>query len=176
VGRQFIVVSAIALLAVSASQLTFGQGSGPRSHPRPNRQFNGAPRARLYQLSPEERQAFRRNAERWLQMNPEQQKMLREREQVRRQRLKVEAEAAIRQLGLRLDPNAQDQFEARYMQERRKIERDLRQEFEAKRQEQNERLKSEFQSRQGGAASTASPATSAKPTTTGPGASRNPRR
>jgi hypothetical protein len=97
VGRQFIVVSAVALLAVSASQLTFGQGSGPRSHPRPNRQFNGAPRSRLYQLSPEERQAFRRNAERWLQMNPEQQKMLREREQVRRQRLKVEAEAAIRQ-------------------------------------------------------------------------------
>jgi hypothetical protein len=174
VGRQFIVVSAVALLAVSVSQVTFGQGSGPRSHARPNRQFNG-PRARLYQLSPEDRQAFRRNAERWLQMNPEQQKMLREREQVRRQRLKVEAEAAIRQLGLRLDPNAQDQFEARYMQERRKIERDLRQEFETKRQEQNERLKSEFQSRQGGAPSTASPATSAKPTTTSPGASRNPR-
>jgi hypothetical protein len=173
VGRQFIVVSAVALLAVSASQATFGQGSGPRSHARPNRQFNG-PRAPLYQLSPEERQAFRRNAERWLQMNPEQQKMLREREQVRRQRLKAEAEAAMRQLGLRLDPNAQDQFEARYMQERRKIERDLRQEFETKRQEQNERLKSEFQSRQGGAPSTASPATSAKPATTSPGGSRNP--
>jgi hypothetical protein len=107
-------------------------------------------------------------------MNPEQQKMLREREQLRQQRLKAEAEATIRQLGLRLDPNAQDQFEARYMQERRKIERDLRQEFEAKRQEQNERLKSEFQPRQGGGASTASPATSAKPPTTGPGTLRDP--
>jgi hypothetical protein len=155
-------------MAVSASQVSLAQGSGPHSHGRPSRQFNGnGPRDRLYQLSPEERQAFRRNAERWLQMNPEQQKALREREQVRRARLKAEAEATIRQLGLRLDPNAQDQFEARYMQERRKIERDLRQEFEAKRQQQNERLKNEFQSHQGDATSNASPSTSAKPSGSG---------
>ena len=100
-------------------------------------------------------------------MNPEQQKSLRERELVHRQKLKAEAEATIRQLGLRLDPNAQGQFEARYLQERRKIERELRQEVEAKRQMQlpqlNERLKSEFQPHQGGTASTASPAMPAQP-------------
>jgi len=94
-------------------------------------------------------------------MNPEQRKVLRERELARQQRLKAEAEAAMRQLGLSLDPNAQGQFEARYFQERRRIERELRQEVEAKRQQQlpqlNEKLKSEFQPHQGGAATNASP-------------------
>jgi hypothetical protein len=90
--------------------------------------------------------------------------MLREREQARRQRLKAEAEEAMRQMGLRLDPNAQGQFEARYVQERRRIERQLRQEVEAKRQQQlpklNERLKSEFEPRQGGGSTTTTPVVS----------------
>jgi hypothetical protein len=95
---------------------------------------------------------------------------LREREQARQQRLKTEAEAAMRQLGLRLDPNAQGQFEARYFQERRRIERELRQETEAKRQQQlpqlNERLKSEFQPKGSGAANanpSVEPSASARP-------------
>ncbi len=129
-------------------------------------------RQRFNQLTPEERQVFQRNAERWLKMNPEQQKMMREREQARRVQMKVEAEAAMHQMGLRLDPNAQGQFESRYMQERRRMERQLRQEAEAKRQQQlpqiNERLRTEFQSHQNGAATeaggqSASPAGSAKP-------------
>jgi hypothetical protein len=132
--------------------------------------FNSG-RDRFYQLSPDERQAFRRNAQRWLQMNPEQRKILREREFARQQQLKAEAESAMRQLGLRLDPNAQGQFEARYFQERRRIERELRQEVEAKRQQQlpqlNEKLKSEFQPHSAGTATSASPVTepsgSAKP-------------
>ncbi len=64
-------------------------------------------------------------------MNPEQQKLLRERYNLHRQQLKNEAEAALRQSGLRLDQSAHDQFEARYLQERRKIERELREQFEA---------------------------------------------
>ena len=83
-------------------------------------------------------------------MNPEQRNILREREKVRRQQMKNEAEAALRDSGIRVDPNARDQFESRYFQERKRIERDLRQELEAKRQQQlnelNERLKHEFQS------------------------------
>jgi hypothetical protein len=99
-------------------------------------------------------------------MSPEQQKLMRERETQRRQQLKNEADAALRQSGLRLDDSARDQFEARYLQERRKIERDLRQETEAKRQQQlpqlNERLKSEFQPHQGSPAASVSPTTSSK--------------
>jgi hypothetical protein len=128
---------------------------------RPHNQFrNGGGQERLYRLSPDERQALQRNAERWLRMNPEQQKILREREQVRRQQMKIEAEAAMRQSGLRLDGSARDQWEARYLQERRRIERELRQEVETKRQQQlpqlNERLKSEFQSTQGNPSPSAS--------------------
>lgn len=115
-----------------------------------NNQLRGSPRDRLFQLSPEERQTFKRNAERWLQMNQEQRNILREREKVRRQQMKIEAEAALRDSGIRVDPNARDQFESRYLQERKRIERDLRQEVEAKRQQQlnelRERLKTEFQS------------------------------
>ena len=106
-------------------------------------------RSRVHQLSPEERQTFKKNAERWLQMNQEQRNVLRAREKVRQQQMKSEADAALRDSGLRVDPNARNQFESRYVQERRRIERQLRQEAEAKRQQQlkelNERLKSEFQ-------------------------------
>jgi hypothetical protein len=130
-----------------------------------NHHFN-AGRERFRQLSPDERQAFRRNAERWLKMDPQQQKILREREQVRRQRLQAEAEAALRQSGLNLDQTARDQFEARYLQERRRIERELWQESEAKRQQQlpqlNERLRNEFQPPQGGTPA-GTPAASIKP-------------
>ncbi len=102
-------------------------------------------------------------------MNPEQQKLLRERYNLHRQQLKNEAEAALRQSGLRLDQSARDQFEARYLQERRKIERELREQFETKRDQEvpqlNERLKKEFQSRQSapGATSTSTPVVSVTP-------------
>lgn len=99
-------------------------------------------------------------------MKPEQQKILREREQQRLQKMKMEADSAMHQSGLRLDGAARDQFEARYLQERRRIERELRQEVEAKRQQElpqlNERLKSEFQPRQSGASPTSAPSASAK--------------
>ena len=75
---------------------------------------------------------------------------LRAREKIRQQQMKSEADAALRDSGLRVDPNSRDQFESRYFQERRRIERQLREDAEAKRQQQlkelKERLKSEFQS------------------------------
>jgi hypothetical protein len=167
VGRQYFAVALTAIAVISAPCLLHGQGQ-PKPHRQqhpggggnlfgrpgglgngnPNRPFNPA-RDRLNQLSPEERQVFQRNAERWLQMTPEQRRVLREREQARQRQLKADAEAAMRQMGLRLDPNAQGQFEARYSQERRRMERQLREEAEAKRQQElpqlNEKLKNEFQ-------------------------------
>jgi hypothetical protein len=176
VGRQSFIVIALVCFSLTAAVNAFGQGqTAPRFHPRVHSRgpmMMNPGRERFNQLSPDERQAFRRNAERWLKMNPEQQKALREREQIHRAQMKVEAEAAMRQLGLRLEPGAQGQFEARYMQERRRMERQLRQEAEAKRQQQlpqlNERLKSEFQARPGNGANNSgspvvSPSSSAKP-------------
>ncbi len=80
-----------------------------------------------------------------MQMSPEERTLMRNREQMRRERIKNEAEAVIRDSGLRLDPTKRDLFQERYLQERRRIDRDLRQEYEARRQQQLERLKKEFQ-------------------------------
>jgi hypothetical protein len=171
VGRQFIfVILAIALSIVAVPGVS-AQGSrkgGARPHNNdgggnnhPGREFrHGAERA-YHQLSPEERQMFRRNAERWLQLDPQQRQELRQRDIIMRQRMKAEAEAMLQDSGLRLENGARAQFEERYFQERRRIEHSLRQEIEAKRQQElpqlKERLKSEFQPHE------AAPSASGKP-------------
>jgi TRAP-type C4-dicarboxylate transport system substrate-binding protein len=107
------------------------------------------PRDRWNAMPPEDRKIFQKNAERWMRMGPEERKVLREREQAYRARVKLEVDAALRDSGLRLDGEKREQFEQRYLQERRRIEHELRQETEAKRQQQlpalQERLKKEFQ-------------------------------
>jgi hypothetical protein len=100
-------------------------------------------------MSPEDRQVFRRNAERWMRMNPAERNLMREREKLHREQLRREADAALRDAGLRLDQEKRELFEQRYLQERRKMERALRLEIETKRTQElpalNERLKKEFQ-------------------------------
>ena len=92
---------------------------------------------------------------------------MRERERVRREQLQREADKALRDAGLRLDQEKRDLFEQRYLQERRRIERELRQEVEAKRHEQlpalQERLKKEFQEPSPAGTSTSAPAASVTP-------------
>lgn len=94
---------------------------------------------------------------------------MRQREISRRERLKREADDALRDAGLRLDQQRRDLFEQRYLQERRRIERELIQETEARRRQQlpalNERLKKEFQdtTTAPSVTSTAGPANSATP-------------
>ncbi len=92
---------------------------------------------------------------------------MREREKLHREQLKREAEKALREAGLRLDQQKRDLFEERYLQERRRIERDLRQEVETKRQQElpvlQERLKKEFLEPSPEARSASTPAVSATP-------------
>jgi hypothetical protein len=125
------------------------------------------PRDRWIAMPPEDRQIFRRNAERWMQMAPDERKVLREREKVYRDRVKLEADAALRDSGLRLEGEKRDQFEQRYLQERRRIEHAIRQETEAKRKEQlpalRERLKKEFQETSPSGTSVSGPAASTSP-------------
>jgi len=148
VGRQFLLITAL-FIVISEPVLAQGHREGRRGgFGRPNqlRSPGGAPT----HYSPQDRQAFRRNAERWLKMDAQQQQVLRERERLRQQQIRGEVDAAIRQSGLRLDQKGREQFEMRYRQERRMMERALREEFESKRQQElpqlNERLKKEFQS------------------------------
>jgi len=123
------------------------------------------PRDRYLALPPQDRQIFQRNAERWMQMGPEERKIMREREIIYRAQVSREVDAALRDSGLRLEGEKRAQFEQRYLQERRRIEHSLRQEIESKRQQQlpalQERLKKEFS--EPSAASTSAPAASTTP-------------
>jgi hypothetical protein len=106
-------------------------------------------RERWHSLSPAARQNFQRNAERWLRMSPEERNVLRQRENLRRETIRRETEAAVRDSGLRLDPQQRALFETRYIQERRRVEQALRQQIETERQQQLpaliQQLKKEFQ-------------------------------
>jgi hypothetical protein len=122
-------------------------------------------RDRWMAMPPEDRQVFKRNAERWMQMGPEERKIMRERERVYRQQVKSEIDAALRNSGLKLEGEKREQFEQRYLQERRRMEYQLRQETETKRQQElpalQERLKKEFQEPSASQVPTAVPAASA---------------
>ena len=168
-GRRRRYANAVSALAAAAI-LTFGsrvahaqpQGGNSRRFSAPQHIPNkNNPRDRWIAMPPEDRQTFRRNAERWMQMGPEERKVMREREQLYQERVKREIDAALRDSGLRLEGEKRDQFEQRYLQERRRIEHQLRQEVEAKRKEElpalQERLKKEFQETSPAAASTSSP-------------------
>jgi hypothetical protein len=108
---------------------------------------------RWREMPPHERQRFQMNAERWQQMNAEQQRIMREREQMRLERMRREADAAMQQSGLQLEAERRRQFEMRYIEERRRVEESLRQELREKRQRElapvMERLKKEFAQPQG---------------------------
>ncbi|PYJ06166.1 MAG: hypothetical protein DME39_03720 [Verrucomicrobia bacterium] len=118
-------------------------------------------------LPPEARQNFRRNAERWIRMSPEERNVMRQRENLRRETIKRETEAALRESGLRLNPQERAVFESRYIQERRKVEQALRHQIEAERQQQLpgliQQLKKEFQIDQPARSPATKPAESPNP-------------
>ena len=152
--RYFYALIAAVALSCGLTRSLFAQVPGD---PAPARvaPVQGAPeqparpqRDPLLDMSAEERLRFQSNIERWRQMPPEERRELREREGWRQQRLKREAEAAIRETGLQLERDKREQFERRYVQERKRIEQALRQEIKEKRQRELapvvERLKKEF--------------------------------
>ena len=169
-GRKFIAIGAAFALPVIGSGLVFAQapqGSAParsgagRENPF---SFHGE---RFHTVSPEDRQRFNQNAQRWMQMSAQERTIMRERENLRRERIKREAETALRESGLKLDAEKRAQFESRYMQERTRIEHTMRQELEAKRKQEVpvlvDRLKKEFQTQQSNPATTSAPTASPKP-------------
>ena len=93
-------------------------------------------RERWMAMPPAARQNFQRNAERWLRMSPAERNVMRQRENLRRETIRRETDAAVRDSGLHLNPQERAQFESRYIQERQKVERTLRQQIEAERQQQ----------------------------------------
>ena len=84
-----------------------------------------------------------------MQMSPEERNIMRQRENLRRETIQRETEAALRDSGLHLNPQERAQFESRYIQERRKVEQALRQQIQSERQKELpaliQELKKEFQ-------------------------------
>ena len=168
-GRKLIALSAAIALAIFGSGVIRAQipqgTAGMRKGPGREGEFHFRGE-HSRELSPEDRQRFNRNAERWMQMTAEERRIMRERENLRRDRIQREAETALRDSGLRLDAEKRALFESRYMQERTRIEHSMRQELETKRQQQLpaliDRLKKEFQSQQSSPSATAAPTASPK--------------
>ena len=131
---------------------------------------NGLPsgqsvRDRWLAMPPDARQNFQRNAQLWMQMTPEQRNLMRQRENVRRQILTHDADAAVRDSGLQLNSQERARFESRYIQERRKVEQSLRQQVETERQKEIpaliQQLRKEFQIDEPGKRPASKPAPSA---------------
>src|SRR5213596_4373213 len=154
-SRRCELIVALSVLALSCASAQ----AQPQSHRAVGRPPVGAAphgpppsqsiRERWLAMPPAARQNFRRNAERWMQMSPEERNVMRQRENLRRETITRETEAALRESGLRLSPQERAQFESRYIQERRKVEQALRQQFETERQKELpaliQQLKREFQ-------------------------------
>jgi hypothetical protein len=126
-----------------------GQSHGPpsgQSHAVPSGQ---TVKERWLAMPPDARQNFQRNAQLWMQMTPEQRNVMRQRETVRRQVMTRDADTAVRDSGLQLNPQERARFESRYIQERRKVEQSLRQQIETERQKEIpaliQQLRKEFQ-------------------------------
>jgi hypothetical protein len=136
-------------------QIAAPHGPPPsQPHGPPSGQPHGAPsaqsiRERWLAMPPDARQNFRRNADLWMQMTPEQRNLMRQRENMRRQIITREADAAVRDSGLQLNPQERARFESRYIQERRKVEQSLRQQIDTERQKEIptliQQLRKEFQ-------------------------------
>lgn len=143
--RILVAVIATAVLSFFFAESAAAQAPGGRGHR--GRFFRNA-REHWRQMSPEDRQRFRSNAERWMRLPPEEQRALRNREILRRQRIRRDADAALQQSGLQLESGKRELYERRYFQERQRIDRNLRQEIQERRQRElapvMEDLKKEF--------------------------------
>jgi hypothetical protein len=126
-----------------------GQPHGPPSGQPQGQPSGQSVRERWLAMPPDARQNFQRNAQLWMQMSPEQRNLMRQREDMRRQIITREADAAVRDSGLQLNSQDRARFESRYIQERRKVEHTLRQQIETERQKEIpaliQQLRKEFQ-------------------------------
>lgn len=125
---------------------------------------------KLEKLSPEERERFQKNWDRWKKMGEKERDELRQRAEVEQERIRRTIDDAIARAGLTLDKDQREVFALRYRQERRKIEEDLSREFEKVRKSRIdqalEKLKAEFTPAKPTAEVSATPAATASPAPT----------
>jgi len=90
-------------------------------------------REALRNMNPEERERWTKRFREWAEMPPEKKKSLADREEYFRRKIREDIDAAILKTGLTLDEEQKKQFSERYLDERRKIEAELRKEMDEKR-------------------------------------------
>jgi hypothetical protein len=99
-------------------------------------------------VTPDERQKFKENLERWKKLTPDKRAELRDKEEKRREQMIGEINCAIDQSGLNLDRDHLQLYALRYVQERRRVEEDLRRDMEQRRkallEQMHDRLTTEF--------------------------------
>lgn len=103
----------------------------------------------LDRLPPDaDREAFRKNLMRWRDLSPEERTALRGQVDNRGEVIKSEIDKTIHDSGLRLTPDQREIYALRYMQERRKLEKALRDQMGSERAQRLpgivEQLKKEF--------------------------------
>jgi len=99
-------------------------------------------------LTPEQRKRFQENFWRWTNLPPEEKKLLRDREELRKKLMEQDVQTALQESGLQLEGEQREKFVLRYSEERKKIEEELRKETMEKRKplvkDLIARLRSEF--------------------------------
>lgn len=99
-------------------------------------------------LTPEQRQRFQENFQRWANLSPEEKKALTDRDAFRRKKIAADIDAAIKEAGLELTATERERFAKRYAEERHEIEDRIRKEMDEKRRpllkEVIAKLKAEF--------------------------------
>jgi hypothetical protein len=114
------------------------QGNKPGG-PRKDWGFPGGPvdaekaREAFKNMSPEERERWMRRFRDWADMPPERKKSLADREEFFKRKMREDVEAAQKELGFELNEDQKKLFSERYVEERRKVEEELRREMEASR-------------------------------------------
>jgi len=121
--------------ATAASAVVQASERSAPGHPQEGEHFAAMHMVRrsLEALTPEQRRTFAVNLMRWVNLTPEEKKALREREVVREKFIEQELANAIQASGLQLEGERRAQFARRFLEERRKIEEQLRHEMIEKR-------------------------------------------
>lgn len=124
-----------------------GEHHRPKPSPEDVEKFKNVRKA-LEALTPEQRQRFQENFQRWANLSTEEKKALSDRNAFRRRKMAEDIDAAIKEAGLNLDPARRELFARRYGEERHLIEDRLRKEMDEKRhpllREVIAKLKAEF--------------------------------
>lgn len=160
-ARRFLILTVLALCSATAQEATPVRIPAQEGHARPagsknaGKQRSGPAdvpsgmKERIEKMSEKDRQHFLENFSKWNDMNDGERREFREKFRSVRKLMREDAEKALKQTGLSLDPDRQEVFQLRYMQERRRIEQHLRETMNKQREEllkqATEKLKAEFQ-------------------------------